>query len=71
MDDYSILRLKQHLMNSNTSDKSHIQTDFKNFVQNYKTDFDFYFQEYLKYRKFVDVTLINYLDTCEKNRNKY
>ena len=71
MDDYSVLRLKNHLQTIDKTDPSHIQSDFKKFVREYKTDFAFYFEEYLKHRKFVDATLINYLDTCEKNRNKY
>lgn len=71
MDEYSIIRLKEHLSKSNSKDLSHLQMDFKNFIKEYKTDFIFYFNEYIKYRRFVDATLIEYIDTCERNRNKY
>jgi hypothetical protein len=68
MDEYSIIRLKEHLMKTKKSDPSHLQTDFRHFVKNYTLDFDFYFNEYLKYRTFVDETLLKYIDKAERNR---
>jgi len=52
MDDYSILRLKQQLQKAKQKDPSHLQSDFKHFVKNYKLDFDFWLNKYLEYRTF-------------------
>lgn len=54
MEEYTKLILKEHLQKCNSKDPTALQTDFKTFIKNYTLGFEFYFEEYLKFRTFND-----------------